>query len=121
MNAHKTGLLGVSGAALIALVGLLSAACGSGDDNAAPAKTTDAGGDSTTPTSDAALDSTVITSDGGDAAAAPDVSSDAAATGAVYPLESGCSATSADPLNSCSTVSTVTCYPFTLTVPDASF
>jgi hypothetical protein len=120
MNAHKTGLLGVSGAALVALVGLLSAACGSGDDNAAPAKTTDAGGDSTTPTSDAALDSTVATADGGDAAPAADASSDAATT-AVYPLESGCSATSADPLNSCSTVSTVTCYPFTLTVPDASF
>jgi hypothetical protein len=120
MNAHKTGLLGVSGAALVALVGLLSAACGSGDDNAAPAKTTDAGGDSTTPTSDAAPDSTVITADGGDAAAAADTSSDAA-TGAIYPLESGCSATSADPLNGCSTVSTVTCYPFTLTVPDAAF
>jgi hypothetical protein len=119
MNAHKTGLLGVSGAALVALVGLLSAACGSGDDNAAPAKTTDAGGDSTT-TSDAALDSTVATADGGDAAPAADASSDAA-TGAMYPLESGCSATSADPLNSCSTVSTVTCYPFTVTVPDAAF
>jgi hypothetical protein len=119
MNAHKTGLLGVSGVALVALVGLLSAACGSGDDNGAPAKTTDAGGDSTT-TSDAAPDATSTAADGGDAAAAADVSSDAATT-AVYPLESGCSATSADPLNSCSTISTVTCYPFTLTVPDASF